>query len=84
MPELQWARILVKLDEVCLVQPRLWWGQCVFFILLWWEFPPWFVKVVPSHGNHVNCVTVAREESEGSSHATCGGRSKERSVQVEA
>ena len=48
-----------------------------FFILLWWEFPPWFVKVVPSHGNHVNCVTVAREESEGSSHATCGGRSKE-------
>ena len=30
MAELQWARILVKLDEVCLVQPRLWLGQCVF------------------------------------------------------
>ncbi|KAL6350101.1 hypothetical protein AAG906_004039 [Vitis piasezkii] len=73
MTELQWARILVKLD-----------GRRCFSILLWWEFSPWFVQVVLSLRIHVNGTTVAREEDEGSSRATCSGRSKESLVQVEA
>ena len=42
------------------------------------------MQVVLSLGIHVNGTTVAREEDEGSSRATCSGRSKESLVQVEA
>ena len=85
MTELQWARILVKLDGRSLLSSaQVVVGSGCFSILLWWEFPPWFVQVVLSLGIHVNGTTVAREEDEGNSHATCSGRSKESLVQVEA
>lgn len=85
MSKLQWARILVKLDGrslPCSTQVVV--GSGCFSILLCWEFLPWFVSVVPSHGILVNGVSKDREEGEGSSHATCSGRPKERSIQVEA
>ena len=85
MSELQWARILAKLDGRSLPSStQVAVGSGCFSILLWWEFPPWHVQVVLSRGNLVNGVSEDREEGEGSSRATYSGRSKERSVQVEA
>ncbi|KAL6331633.1 hypothetical protein AAG906_011573 [Vitis piasezkii] len=40
-------------------------GSGCFFVLLWWEFPPWFVHVVPLRGSHVDGLTMAREEEDG-------------------
>ena len=85
MSELQWARILAKLDGRSLPSStQVAVGSGCFSILLWWEFPPWYVQVVLSRGNLVNGVSEDREEGEGSSRVTYSGRSKERSVQVEA
>ena len=59
-------------------------GSGCFFVLLWWEFPPWFVHVVPLQGSHVDGLTMAREEEDVSSRNTYNKSPKERFAQVEA
>ena len=78
MAELQWAKILVKLDIRSLPSSaQVVVGSGCFSVLLWWEFPLWFVQVVPSRRSPVDGlievgeVIEVGEEEDGSPCTTC-------------
>ena len=83
MSELQWARILVKLDGRSLPSstPIVGGSEC-FSVLLWWEFPPWFVQV-PLQRNSVDDLIEDGEEEDGCLCTTCSKSPKDRFAQKE-
>ena len=84
MFELQWVRILVKLDGRSLPSStQIVGGSGCYSVLLWWEFPPWFVPVVLLRRSFVDGLTEDGEEEDGCPRATYSKSPKDSFAQKE-